>query len=80
MAKKVSWNNKNLQRHLQRKHPNEMEGVLETRALSSSGKTDTKDETARGKIPLFSLDNQAKKKDFLSMVSTYNFNYFDICL
>ena len=46
---------------------------------SSTGKSDNKDETARGKISLFSLDNQAKKKYFLSMISTYNFNYFDIC-
>ena len=75
---KSSWNNKNLQRHLERKHPDAMQGVMESRELSLRGKVDPKDETVRGTIPLFTLDNHAKKKAFLSMVSTAYVQYIVI--
>ena len=58
MAPKNKWHNKTMNSNLQRMHPEQMQEVVEARVTTSERKRDKRDESARGCIPVFNLQNR----------------------
>ena len=61
--------NRSMQVHMEVKHKEELTKVLEKRAERKELKKDSKDETVRGTLPIFSLKNKEQKAAFLKLVS-----------